>query len=278
MVSFVQSVPWIFCYLTPSINHLNSIQPFSHCGHSLELSMSSTPSMTYRVLLVVPTYLPNWLLVLPPKNGFNTCSESILVFWSISIDLIWSSRFKIMVNSNLNLHQRLFMIPVAVHTWYQLRLTLDTSCGSHLIPAAIHTWYQLRFTPDTSCGSHLVWLWSKPSNSFTALLTGKWWIFRKFTQSYFVQLPTIFCFSELPPLDFSNGLWTYWSLTIWTPWLDYKSWSVLLLCLSNGFSKKSAMYPHNCGYPVWILRLCNWLGCSIPLLDVFIYPKVLKVD
>jgi hypothetical protein len=40
--------------------------------HSLELSMSSTPSMAYRVLLIVPTYLPNWLLVLPPKNGLNT--------------------------------------------------------------------------------------------------------------------------------------------------------------------------------------------------------------
>jgi hypothetical protein len=117
MVSFVQSVPWILCYLTPSINHLNSIQPFSNCGHSFELSMSSTPSMTYRVLLVVPTYLPNWLLVLPPKNGLNTCSVSIQVFLSISIDLIWSSRLKIMVNSNLNLHQRRFMILAAVHTW-----------------------------------------------------------------------------------------------------------------------------------------------------------------
>jgi hypothetical protein len=80
MVSFVQNVPQIFCCLTLSNIHLNSIQPFSHCGHSLELSMFSTPSMDHRVLQVVPTYLPNWLLVLPPKNGLNTCSVSIQVF------------------------------------------------------------------------------------------------------------------------------------------------------------------------------------------------------
>jgi hypothetical protein len=80
-------------------------------------------SMAYRVLLVIPTYLPNWLLVLPPKNGFNTCSESIQVVRSLSIDLIWSSRFKFMVNSNLKLLQLRFMI---YQLWLinQLRLIL----------------------------------------------------------------------------------------------------------------------------------------------------------
>jgi hypothetical protein len=36
-------------------------------------------------------------------------------------------------------------------------------------------------------------------------------------------------------------------ITIGSLWLDYKSWSILLLHLSNGFSKKSVVYPHNCG-------------------------------
>jgi hypothetical protein len=155
--------------------------------------MFSTPSMTYRVLLIVPIYLPNWLLVLPPKNGFNTCSESIPVFGSISTDLNRSSRFKIMVNSNLKLLQLRFMIPAVAHTWCdygQNHLTLNT-----------------------------------------------------------------FDFPELFPLDFFDGLQNYRSLTIWTPWLNYKSWTVLLLRLSNGFSKKSAVYPHNYGYPVRILWL-----------------------
>jgi hypothetical protein len=106
MVPIVQSTPWIFSRLTLNNSHLNSI----NLGHSLGLSIFATFSMAYRVLLIVPMYRPNWLLVLPPKNGLNTCSVSIQVFWSISIGLIWSSRFKIMVNSNLNLHHLRFMI------------------------------------------------------------------------------------------------------------------------------------------------------------------------
>jgi hypothetical protein len=41
-------------------------------GHSLELSMFAIHSMDHRVLLSVPTNLPNWLLILPPKDGLNT--------------------------------------------------------------------------------------------------------------------------------------------------------------------------------------------------------------
>jgi hypothetical protein len=67
------------------------------------LSLFAILSMAYRVLLTTPTNLPNWLLVLPPKNGLNTFSVSIQVFWSNSIGFKRSSRFKIMVNSNLNL-------------------------------------------------------------------------------------------------------------------------------------------------------------------------------
>jgi hypothetical protein len=77
----------------------------------------SIPSMAYRVLLIVPIYLPNWLLILPPKNRLNTCSVSIQVFWSNSIDLNRSSRFKTRVNSNFKLLQLRFMI-------YQLWLIL----------------------------------------------------------------------------------------------------------------------------------------------------------
>jgi hypothetical protein len=36
---------------------------WSFLGHSLELSMFATLSMAYKVLLIVPIYLPNWLLV-----------------------------------------------------------------------------------------------------------------------------------------------------------------------------------------------------------------------
>jgi hypothetical protein len=43
-------------------------------GPSLELSMFSTTSMAYRVLLVVPASLPNWVLGLPSKNGLDTFS------------------------------------------------------------------------------------------------------------------------------------------------------------------------------------------------------------
>jgi hypothetical protein len=39
---------------------------FSILDHSLDLSMTSTPSMAYKVLLVVPSSLPNWVL------GFTT--------------------------------------------------------------------------------------------------------------------------------------------------------------------------------------------------------------
>jgi hypothetical protein len=51
---------------------------FSLLGHSsLSLSMISRPSMAYRVLLVVSASLPNWVLGLPPQNGFHTFSVSI---------------------------------------------------------------------------------------------------------------------------------------------------------------------------------------------------------
>jgi hypothetical protein len=41
-------------------------------GQSLGLSMFAILSMDHRVLLIVPTNLPIWLLVLPPKNELNT--------------------------------------------------------------------------------------------------------------------------------------------------------------------------------------------------------------
>jgi hypothetical protein len=117
MVSFVQSDPRTFCCQTP--NNSYAWIPFKLflLGHSLGLYLFAILSMDYRVLLVVPIYLHNWLLVLPPKNGFNTCSVSIPVFWSLSIDLIWSSRLKIIVNSIIHLLQLRFMIPAVVHTW-----------------------------------------------------------------------------------------------------------------------------------------------------------------
>jgi hypothetical protein len=79
MVSFVRSVPDPL--LSNSEQQSLEFHPsWSLLGHSLGLSMFATLFMTYRVLLIVPIYLPNWLLVLPPKNGFNTCSESIPFF------------------------------------------------------------------------------------------------------------------------------------------------------------------------------------------------------
>jgi hypothetical protein len=165
--------------------------------------MFATLSMAYRVLLIVPTNPPNWLLVLPPKNRLNTCSVSIQVFWSIFIDLIWSSRFKIMINSNLKLLQLRFMI---YQLWYQLWLILGVIMVKII--------------------------------------------------SLVCRIPkvTINFGIRLFPLDFSNGLQTHRSLNTWTPWLTISFGSVLLLCISKGFSKKSAVYPHNCGYPVRILR------------------------
>jgi hypothetical protein len=127
----------------------------------------SIPSMAYRVLLIVPTYLPNWLLVLPPKNRLNTCSVSIQAFRSISNDLIWSSRFKIMVNSNLNLHQRRFMIPAAVHT--------------------------------TSCGSYLVCLGSKSSHSFAELHKVMTILGKNLIPTYFIPLSTLLTFLNSSP-------------------------------------------------------------------------------
>jgi hypothetical protein len=53
---------------------------FSHRGHSLELFMFSTPSLAYRVLLVVPSIFLIEFLVLLPKNGLNMCSVCIQVF------------------------------------------------------------------------------------------------------------------------------------------------------------------------------------------------------
>jgi hypothetical protein len=97
---------------------------WSLLGHSLGLSLIAILSMAYKVLLVVLAILPNGLLVLPPKNGWTHFVCSFQGFWSISLGLIWSSRFKIMVNSNLKLLQLRFMI-------YQLWL-IYTSCG--------HTW------------------------------------------------------------------------------------------------------------------------------------------
>jgi hypothetical protein len=177
--------------------------------------------MAYRGLLIVPMNLPNWLLVLPPKNGFNTCSESIQVFWSNSIDLIWSSKFKIMVNSNLRLIQLWFTIPVAAHAWCDYG-------QNHLtpLPNSIRLWQILEIS------------------------------YFQHTSSNFQQ----FKVSWTLPLYFCDGLWAYYLLTVRSPWLNYKSWSVFFLRLSNGFSKKSVVYPHNCGEPVQILRLCIRVG------------------
>jgi hypothetical protein len=79
MVSFVWSVP--DSLLSNSEQQSLEFHPsWSLLGHSLGLSMFAILSMAYRVLLVVPTCLPNRLLVLPPKNRLNTCSVSIQVF------------------------------------------------------------------------------------------------------------------------------------------------------------------------------------------------------
>jgi hypothetical protein len=194
--------------------------------------------MTYRVLLIVPTNLPNWLLVLPPLNRLNTCSVSIQVFRSIFIDLIWSSRFKIMVNSNLKLLQLWFMIPSAVHTWCdygQHHLTpLPNSLRLRQILERI-------YFRHTSSNFQYFWLFE--------VLLHPGFLLTPIYMAYFIQTQSL-----LSPLDFCNGLWTYYLLTVRSPWLNYKSWSVFLLRLSNGFSKKSAVYPHNCRYPVQILR------------------------
>jgi hypothetical protein len=79
MVSFVRSVADPL--LSSSEQHSLEFHPsWSLLGHLLGLSMFAILSMAYRVLLIAPIYLPNWLLVLPPKNGLNTCSVSIQVF------------------------------------------------------------------------------------------------------------------------------------------------------------------------------------------------------
>jgi hypothetical protein len=80
MVSFVRSVPDPL--LSNSEQQSLEFHPsWSLLGHSLGLSMFAILSMAYRVLKVVSIYLPNRLLVLPPKNGLNTCSVSIQVFF-----------------------------------------------------------------------------------------------------------------------------------------------------------------------------------------------------
>jgi hypothetical protein len=79
------------CSLNPLLSNSEQLSlefhsTLSFLGHSLELSMFSTPSMAYRVLVVVPASLPSWFLVFSPKNGLNR-----------------SSRFKTRVKSNINL-------------------------------------------------------------------------------------------------------------------------------------------------------------------------------
>jgi hypothetical protein len=69
------------CSLNPLLSNseqqsLEFHSTLSFVGNSLVFSMTSTPYMTYGVLLVVPASLPNWFLVLPPKNGLNTFSVS----------------------------------------------------------------------------------------------------------------------------------------------------------------------------------------------------------
>jgi hypothetical protein len=129
-------------------------------------------------------------------------------------------------------------------------------------PAAAHTWYDYGQNLPTRL----------PNTIRLRQILER--IYFRHTSSNFPP----FSVSWTLPFDFSNGLWTYWSLTVRSPWLNYKSWSVFLLRLSNGFSKKSAVFPHNCGYPVRILQLCIKVGCSIPLLGVCSYPKVQIVD
>jgi hypothetical protein len=86
-------------------------------GTSLGLSMFLTPSRAYRILLVVPTSLPNWVLGLPPQNGLDTFYRSIsgfLIHSMVSIDLLCSS------------------------LWLTSDTDLDTSCGSYQLFFPIH--------------------------------------------------------------------------------------------------------------------------------------------
>jgi hypothetical protein len=115
------------------------------------LSLFAILSMAYRVLLTTPTNPPNWLLVLPPKNGLNTFSVFIQVLWSNSIGFKRSSRFKVMVNSNLKLFQLRFMI---CQLWLinQLRLILP-------LPNSIRLRQFLERIYCRHTSSHLQYLW-----------------------------------------------------------------------------------------------------------------------
>jgi hypothetical protein len=98
---------------------------FSLLDHSLGLSMFSTPSIAYRVLLVVPASFLNWVL------GFFFCLRMDYThllspfqgFWSNSIHLNRFSRFKTRVNSNINLLQLWFVLAVIpIHWVYYFQL------------------------------------------------------------------------------------------------------------------------------------------------------------